>query len=191
MSSPGQARWQPDHCQVDDGVPSRQLVADLAWRAVGGELVQDDLRAGAPETGRLPVLPEGRNPVGQSVNGDEEGEPAVGQLGGGPGGAVAHGREPDGQVGGGRLAEAERPCPGRGVEQGALTGQEGADLARDPAQLVGRVGEAGVVDPLTRALVLGPSPSTKRPPEGRWRVAAVIASVPGCGPRPRGCRRPA
>jgi hypothetical protein len=36
---PGQARWQPDHRQVDRAVPPLQLIADLAWRAVGGELV--------------------------------------------------------------------------------------------------------------------------------------------------------
>ena len=83
--------------------------------------------------------------------------------------------------------------PGRGAaaatrrlvfEQGAFTGQERADLGRDLAQLVGRVHEADVI---MSALGAGRAPSTNRAADSRWRVAAVIASVPWVRPQVEMC----
>jgi hypothetical protein len=164
-----------------------------------GQWARDHGDGPAPEAGRLPVPPLPRRPVGDLVAGHEDGEPAVGQLGRDPGGAVTHGRQPDGQVGHGRLAEAERPCSRCAVERGALALQQGADLGRDLAQPVGRVGEADVVEALHQGAGAGAEPedeaASREPVEGggghrqRARGAAPDRQDAGDEPDASGTRR--
>ncbi len=94
-------------------------------------------------------------PAGQVVPGHQRGDPAVTELGGDPGGVRAQRGDPDGQVGGGRLAQAKRARGPGGAELGGLAGQQRTDLGHDVAQLGGWVLERGVVEPLGQRLGAG------------------------------------
>ena len=63
--------------------------------------------------------------------------------------------DPDGYLGGGRLAQAQR-AGGRGAaELSGLAGQQRTDLGHDVAQLGGWVLECGVVEPLRQRFGAG------------------------------------
>ena len=87
-------------------------------------------------------------PGGEAVAGHQRGDPAVAEFGGHPDRVLAQRGDPDGQLGDGRLAQAQR-ARRRGVaELGGLAGEQRTDLGHDVAQLGGRVLERGVVEPL-------------------------------------------
>src|SRR4029450_7490619 len=74
---PGQARRQAGQRQRDRAGPPRQLIADLAGRAVGGELVEDDLCLGGDDalvgTGTGVRLENGLDRASVPLLGDEPG----------------------------------------------------------------------------------------------------------------------
>ena len=87
--------------------------------------------------GGFAYLAELGRPAGQAVPGHQRGDPAVTELGGHPDRVMAQRGDPDGYLGGGRLAQAQR-ARGRGVaELGGLAGQQRTDLGHDVAQLGG------------------------------------------------------
>jgi len=67
--------------------------------------------------------------------------------------------DPDGYLGGGRLAQAQRVGGRDLAELGGLAGQQRADPGRDVAQPAG-CSNAVSWNPSTSALVLAPRPST-------------------------------
>jgi hypothetical protein len=102
-------------------------------------------------------------PAGQAVPGHQRGDPAVTELGGHPDRVMAQHGDPDGYLGGGRLAQAQR-AGDRGVaELGGLAGSSARTLVTTSRSLAAGCSNAVSWNPSTSALVPAPRPSTYRP----------------------------
>ena len=134
--------------------------------------------------GGLAQLAEPGRPGGEAVAGHQRGDPAVAEFGGHPGGVRAQRGDPDGQLGSGRLAQAQRArAPGRWRSWAGRPPRSARTPVTTSRSFPAGCSNGVSWNPSASALVLAPRPSTYRPPQTWWRVAAVIASVAGVRPQ--------
>ena len=144
-------------------VPGGAGGGDVAGRAgvlvSGGDGPSRHREGSRVRGGGVAQLLELGRPAGQAVPGHQRGDPAVAELGGDPGGVMAQRGDPDGQVGGGGLAQAQR-ARGRDVAGWAACPASSArTLVTASRSLAAGCSNAVSWNPSASALVLAPRPS--------------------------------